>query len=174
MNKQEFFKDIPGYEGYYQVSNLGSVKSLSRSIKLSNGRYRVLKEKILKPTLNSTGYLLVILYKDGKQKAYKIHQLLAMAFLGHIPCGHKLIVDHINNNPLDNRVENLQIVTTRKNCSKDKKGYSSEYVGVSWNTKDKKWRSAISINGKDKYLGSFECEIEASEAYQQEKNKLKT
>ena len=169
---KEIFKDIPSYEGYYQISNFGTVKGLSRKVKHPKGGHRVVKEKILNPSLNTHGYLKVALCKDGKQKTHFIHKLVAMAFLGHQPCGHKLVIDHKNNNQLDNRLENLQIVTNRENCSKDKKGFSSKYVGVFWDKHAKKWRASIKINGKIKYLGSFECEIEAHKAYQQELKKI--
>jgi len=117
----EIFKDIPGYEGIYQVSDLGRVKSLKFN-----------KEKILKPGVNNHGYYTVVLCK-GKRKTINVHQLVAMAFLNHEPCGYNgLIVDHKDNNPLNNRLSNLQLISQRENTSKDKKG-SSKYTGVSWN-----------------------------------------
>lgn len=164
---EEVFKDIPGYEGIYQVSNLGRVKSLAREIKRKGISF--CKEKMLKPGKNAR-YLFVVLSNGNIVKIKKVHQLVAMAFLGHKPDGtHKLVVDHINNNPLDNRLENLQIVTQRKNLSKDKKGLS-KYTGVSWHKSSKKWISKIRINGKNIHLGLFNTELEASETYQ---NKLK-
>ena len=79
---------------------------------------------------------------------------------------NKLIVDHINNDKLDNTVENLQYITQRLNSSKDKKNTSSIYTGVSWNKEKKKWKSCIRINGKSKHLGYFTDELEASNTYQ--------
>ena len=69
----EIFKDVTGYEGLYEVSNEGNVKSLG------NDKYR--KEKILKPTANSSGYLQVCLYKDGNRKHHHVHRLVANAFI---------------------------------------------------------------------------------------------
>jgi len=92
----------------------------------------------------------------------KIHQLVAIAFLNHIPCGHELVVDHIDNDPTNNNIENLQIVTNRQNCSKDRKG-KSIYTGVHWNKKY--WVASITINKKRFHLGSFDCEIKASKVY---------
>jgi hypothetical protein len=158
----EEFRDIPGYEGLYQVSNLGNVKSL--------GNDRTRKEKILKLCINKTGYYHVGLSKHGKVKSLNVHQLVVMAFLGHDPCGYNLVVDHINNNPLDNRVDNLQIVTQRFNSKKNQVKYSSKHKGVSWYKKLNKWVSHIRINGKGFHLGYFNCELAASIAYQ---NKLK-
>ena len=156
----EIFKDIPGYEGMYQVSDLGNVKSLIFG-----------KERILKETLSSSGYKMVGLFKDTKLNGFSIHQLIAVTFLNHTANGHNLIVDHINNNKLDNRLENLQIISHRKNLSKDKKNKTSKYTGVSWNNQKNKWVSQIRINGIVNYLGQFNNELEASNAY---KNKLKT
>ena len=151
--KTEIWKDIKDYEGLYQVSNLGRVKSLKFG-----------KERILSAATNATGYSLVALC-NGKTKAITVHQLVAMAFLNHKPCGYKLVVDHINTIKTDNRLENLQVITHRQNCTKDKKG-TSKYTGVHWCKPRNKWRAEIRINGKTKYLGSFKSELEASEAYQ--------
>ena len=161
----EVWKDIPEYEGLYQISNLGRVKSLSRYINRPIGSYYT-KERILTNRKNSCGYYLIQLFKDGNMKNILIHQLVAMAFLNHKPNGYKLVVDHINDNKLDNRVENLQIVTQRVNTCKTQGKYSSKYKGVCYNKKANKWQSNIRINGKLKYLGLFKCELEASKAYQ--------
>lgn len=166
---EEIFKDIPGYEGIYQVSNLGRVKSLPREI-WKNGFY-ITKEKILKPNIGNIKYCYVILYKNLQKKTIRVHQLVAMAFLNHTPCGHKLHVDHIDNNPLNNQLDNLQIISARLNSSKDRKNGTSKYIGVSWSKVMKKWLSCIVLNGKIKVLGYFEDELEASEKYN---NFLKT
>ena len=167
---KEIWKDIKGYEGLYQVSNLGRVKSLSR--KTSNGKgFFISREIIKKPTNNNKGYLQLLLSKDLKAKCFKVHKLVAIAFLNHTPCGMELVIDHINDNKLDNRVENLQIVTSRFNTYKTKVKYSSKYKGVSWHKKANKWTASIHINGKGVYLGIFNCELAASLAYQ---NELKT
>ena len=107
-----------------------------------------------------------ILHKNGKAKGLKVSQLVAMAFLNHEPCGQDIVVDHKDNDPSNNRLENLKLITNRENCSKDKKG-SSQYAGVSWNKAAKKWHSKIWINGKRIYLGSFKDELEAHKAYRQ-------
>ena len=162
---EEIFKDIPNYEGLYQVSNLGNVKSLTRK--------GCLNDRILKPNTDDGGYLKVNLRKDNKTKTRKIHQLVAEAFLGHTPCGIKLVVNHKNFIRQDNRVENLEIVTSRQNSDQKHLKSSSEYTGVSWAKDKNKWASMISINGKQKNLGYFACELKAAYAYQTELNKLK-
>ena len=154
----EEFRDIKGYEGLYKVSDLGRVKSLKR--------IRVNKDRILKNTLDSTGYLKVSLSKNSKGKNRRVHQLVAEAFLNHKPNKtHEFICDHRDNNPLNNKLENLQITTTRENTSKDRKG-TSKFAGVSLDKVRNKWISTIRINGKKKFLGRFTDELKASEAYQ--------
>ena len=165
---QEEFRDVEGYEGLYQVSNLGNVKSLSREIYNKRGYYFT-KEKILKDVIHSSGYFNVILFKDKKIKNFRVQQLVAMAFLGHKPCGYKLVVNHIDFNKLNNNLDNLEIITNRENCNKKHLKSSSKYVGVCWNKASKKWKAQIEINDKSNYLGSFNTELEASNAYQ---NKL--
>jgi hypothetical protein len=152
---EEIWKDIPGYEGIYQVSDLGRVKS-----------FKLNREKILKLGVDRGGYLGLTLCNEGKiRKTKKVHQLVAMTFLNHEPGGYKLVVDHKNNDKQDNRLENLQLVSQRENSSKDKNG-SSKYTGVSWDKQRSKWKSSIQINGKLKYLGYFDLEEEAGEYYQ--------
>lgn len=169
---QEEFRDIPGYEGIYQVSDLGNVKSLPRIV-LKKGKYPfVCKEKILKYKIGQTGYYELNLYKDKKKKTFTVHQLVAMAFLNHIPCGYKLVIDHINDISTDNRVENLQIVTQRYNARKTQGDYSSKYKGVSWHKRNKKWVANIQIDSKHKHLGSYTNEYEAYLKYQEALNQI--
>ncbi len=163
---EEIWKDIPDYEGIYQVSNLGRVKSLNRQLITSHGIIRKYNGRILKLGTDKFGYLMVDLKKQLNRKTYRIHKLVAIAFLNHKPCGHELVIDHINDNPSDNRVENLQIVTQRYNCRKKQGKYSSQYKGVSWSKERKKWYSRIKINKKTKHLGTFTDEYEAHLAYQ--------
>ena len=163
MNElKEEFGSIPGYEGLYEVSNFGNVKSLGND----KGR----KEKILRPNLSGSiksQYYKVALYKNSKDKTIKIHVLVAMAFLGHVPDGTlKIVVDHIDNNRLNNHLSNLQLISNRENSSKDKKNGTSQYTGVSWQKSRNKWTAQIIISSKNKNLGYFTSEEEAAEAYQ--------
>ena len=158
----EIFKDIQGFEGLYQVSNLGRVKSLARKSLIG----RVLKERILKPSVIGRGYLSVCLRKEGKNHVKNVHQLMAIAFLGHTPNGNKIVVDHRNNDKTNNKLSNLQLISHRENVSKDKKGCSSKYTGVNWSKRANKWRANIIIKGKQEHLGYFNDELEAAKAYQ--------
>ena len=114
---QEIFRPIKGYEGCYEVSNKGNVKSLSRlkkCVRYGKPYYVKLKEMILKPYVDFKGYLRVDLNKDGKREAKKVHRLVAEAFIGDI---YNKEIDHINTIKTDNRVENLKIVTSKENCN---------------------------------------------------------
>jgi len=165
----EVWKDIPEYEGLYQVSNLGNVKSLDRV----SSKGRKVKGKVLKGAICGSPYFRVGLYKDNKMKLKNIHQLVAIAFLKHTPCGHKLVVNHIDINPKNNNLYNLEVITQRENSNKKHIKSSSKYVGVCWDKNRQKWKSAITIDGKTKYLGVFTDEKEAAQVYQNELNKIK-
>ena len=166
--QEEIWKDVPNYEGIYQVSNLGRVKSMPR--KMIKGRaVFISKEKQLKFSLEGGGYHQVMLC-NGHKKIHKVHKLVAITFLNHVPSKYKIIVDHINNNKLDNRLENLQLISQRENTSKDRKNGASRYIGVTWNKKRNKWQAQIIINNKNINLGCYINEYDAHLAYQ---NKLK-
>jgi hypothetical protein len=148
-------RNIKGYEDIYSIDEYGNV-------------YSNYTNKFLKPFLNredGRGRLFVILRKDGKNSVKYIHKLVAENFLGHISNGYKEVVDHIDNNPLNNHVSNLQLTTARHNLCKDKKNKTSKYAGVSWNKQKSKWVSQISVGHNKIYLGQFKCELSAAFAY---------
>ena len=109
---KEIWKDIEGFEGYYQISNMGRVKSLERTV--WNGRgYQKVPEKILEGGDNGYGYLKVELCKEGKVKTCRIHRLVAMAF---IPNPNNLPeVNHKDKIRTNNKVENLEWCTSQYN-----------------------------------------------------------
>lgn len=162
----EKYIDCKGYEGIYKVSNYGNVKSLSRYIENGNGGYYS-KEKLLKPTENKVnGYLYVSLCGNGNIKKYAIHKLVAISFLNNIPDGtNKIVVDHIDNNKLNNNLSNLQLITNRENTSKISKGNCNS-IGVYFYARINRFRARIRVNGKRICLGQFKTELEASNAYQ--------
>jgi hypothetical protein len=155
------YKQITGYSRY-GISESGEIKNLKTG-------------KIRKPSLSTSGYLQITLLSDkGNRKIFAIHKLVAITYLGHEPCGHQRVVDHIDNDPLNNNVSNLQIITPRENSSKDRwrNNHSSQYVGVTWFKPSQKWRARIKINNKKKHLGLFNSELEAAEAYQAALNNI--
>ena len=166
--KTEEWRDIPDYENYYQVSDLGRIKSLSRVIFIKSNI--VLNDKILCVRLDSNGYCQINLTKDKRQKTFRIHQLVAISFLGHIPCGFKLVVNHKNFIKSDNQKLNLEIITQRENTNRKHKKGTSKYVGVCWDKIANKWVAMIVIEAKQEFLGRFINELDASKAYE---NKLK-
>lgn len=166
----EEFIDLPNYEGYYQISDLGRVKSLCRYVSHSLYGSMFIKESILKQSFDGNGYLIVNLSKNSKYNTRTVHQLIAECFLNHKPCMFELVIGHKNDIRKHNYLENLYIITNRTNSDKHHLPSSSKYVGVYWYKRDEKWISRIYINGKRNYLGSYKSEIEAHYAYQ---NKLK-
>ena len=109
----EIWADIEGYEGLYQVSHLGRVKSLGRVVKRTDGTIQTFKERILKPRLDGSGYSMVMLYVEGKGKNIKIHRLVAKAFISNV--NNKPQVNHINAIKTDNRISNLEWCTNSEN-----------------------------------------------------------
>jgi len=102
----EVWKDIKGYEGQYQVSNMGNVKSMNYN--------HTGKEKILRPATQN-GYLFVKLWKEGNKKMHKVHRLVAEAFIPNDDPEHKTQVNHINEDKTDNRSCNLNWMTPKEN-----------------------------------------------------------
>lgn len=174
--EKEVWRDVPEYEGYYQVSNMGNVRSLDRTIVRSDGQERFYKGKIFNDSINKDGYRYFTLSNKGVGKTLRASQLVAIAFLGHNPNGSTVIVDHKNGKRTDDRVENLQIVSHRENLTEcyrvDKNSFTSKYVGVTYSKADKKWQSSITVDGKYIYLGKYVSELEASNIYQEVLNKI--
>lgn len=110
----EIWKDIKGYEGLYQVSNEGRIKSVDRTIETSNTT-RHYKGKIIKQHLSTTKYWYVDLYNNGIRCRYKIHRLVATAFVEN-PNNYN-VVDHINGNRNCNKAENLRWCSQQQNNS---------------------------------------------------------
>jgi len=108
----EIWKDIPNYKGLYQVSNLGRIKSVERKVKYQNS-LRSVKEKIKKTFIGKQGYERVELSKDGINKKYNVHRIVAKAFIHNLY--NKETVNHINGIKTDNRVENLEWATKSEN-----------------------------------------------------------
>ncbi len=156
---KEKFKSIVGFEDY-EVSNKGRV----RSLKFNKIKYLSTPKKIGK-------YNIVILNNKGVRKTYQVHQLVAMAFLNHKPNGHTLVVDHIDNEPSNNNINNLQIITSRENLTKDRIRDCLP-TGVQ-KRKSGNYQVRLVINGKLTALGTYKTISEASEVYKKKKKKTK-
>ena len=109
----ETWKNIKGYEGLYQVSNMGRVKSLERKVRHWRGGELTIKERILKPGMDRGGYLLVTLCAGGKQKTLKVHRLVCQAF--HKNHENKPCVNHIDEDKTNNAASNLEWCTYEEN-----------------------------------------------------------
>ena len=117
----EIWKDIPGYEGLYQVSNFGRVRSLDRIVSPKGKKSYVVKGRIMKAYKRSSdNYLQIILSKDKTEIIFYVHRLVAAAFIDNplnLPC-----VNHINCDKSDNRVQNLEWCTYEYNNNYREKG----------------------------------------------------
>jgi hypothetical protein len=109
---EEIWRDVEGYKGYYQVSNLGNVRSLERTITTKRGYEFKCKAKTLQPT-KARGYQTLRLRKNQKYKSFLVHRLVAIAFLPN-PEGKKE-VNHIDGNKENNRLDNLEWATHQEN-----------------------------------------------------------
>lgn len=116
MNKQEEWRDISGYEGLYKVSNLGNVKSIDRWVSSKCNSKKFMKSKMLKQMINSRGYSMVGLSKEGKERRWFVHILVAKAF---IPNPNNLPqINHIKEDEKTNNcVENLEWCDCKYNCN---------------------------------------------------------
>ena len=111
---EEIYKDVIDYQGIYQVSNLGNVKCCKTGL-------------IRNYYLEKNGYYSITLRKNGIGKTRKVHQLVAESFLNHKVCGMELVINHIDFNKTNNKVENLEIVTSRENSNKKHLKSTSKY-----------------------------------------------
>ena len=167
----EIWKDIPSFVGVYQVSNLGRVKSFDRVISTGCGSFKSWKGREMKTTIDSLGYKIVGLCKDGTRTLFKVHRLVAGSFLDN-PLNLPQ-VNHIDGCKSNNVVSNLEWCTASQNVqhafdtglkvvtNEDKrfkaKGYSINKVG--------NYKAQVTINRRQIHLGTFKTECEARGAY---------
>lgn len=161
---EEIFKDIEGYDGDYQISNFGRVRS-----------FKGVDMIYLKPQI-ARGYRRVSLHKNRIRRGIFIHRTVWDHFGDSKRNGRILQVDHIDNVKTNNRIDNLQLLSQRENTTKAylTTNKSSKYIGVSWVKSRNKWVSMITINGSQKNLGRFKTEYEAHLAYEKALNELKS
>ena len=154
----ECFLAIDGYDNYF-ISNFGNVKNSKTN-------------KILKHSNHRQGYKEIHLCKNGKRKIFKIHRLVAIAFLENPD--NKPKVDHIDENKADNNVKNLRWATNQENGFNINKqsNNKSGFKGVSLRKDINKYGACINIDGKNKSLGYYETAEEASKAYEAKAEQL--
>lgn len=112
---KEVWKDIKGYEKYYKVSNKGRIKSLTRKVNDFRGENtKTVNERILKQQIRN-GYYVVQLRKKGIRKSYQVHRLVAESFIPNP--NNKEIINHLDYNPKNNKVENLAWCTQKENVN---------------------------------------------------------
>jgi len=146
----EIWKNVIDYEGIYQISNLGNLKNIKTN-------------KILKVNNKKEKYLNVSLYKNGKQKTFYIHRLIALIF---IPNPHKLpMINHIDGNKQNNDILNLEWCTNRENTSHYYSNKSNKLRGAFYIKETNRWKSIIIVNNKRINLGHYLTEIDAHNAY---------
>ena len=167
----EVWKDIPGFEGRYQASNLGRI----RSIQDNHGKY---KEQIRSTWISSKGYKYVQLFIKNKRHNVSVHHAVASAFIPNPD--NKPTVNHIDGNKQNNRVDNLEWVTYSENHVHaykiglknaqhvadrqrgSKIGVTSNFHNVSWDKTRQKWKATLKDKGKMVFQKRFDCEIEAA------------
>lgn len=136
---KEIYKDVPGFEGLYQVSNLGNVKSLTRTFWREtvkrHAHWITLDEKLLSPQKDGQGYLHVRLAKNKRYSLWKVHQLVALTFLNYDRKDKETQVHHLNSVKTDNRLENLEVIDSLEHH----KVHSRLYQEIK-HIKPRKWR----------------------------------
>lgn len=159
---KEIWQPVTGYEGLYEVSNFGRVKSLDHK-RWAGKSYCLCKGKYLKAQKVKRGYMDVSLSKNGKVIKVKVHRLQFQAFHGYLPD----VIDHIDRNKTNNHLNNLRRANKRINSinrglqTNNKTGFR----GVHFDKKSGKYRAKIKNNGKNKHIGVFDCPVEAAKAY---------
>jgi len=162
--KEEEWRDIPNYIGRYKGSNLGRLKTVARFF-INHLNLKInIKEKIL--IQNTAKRYLSVSLCDGKNsKTWSVHQLMYLTFYGYYPKrGSGFKIDHDDNISTNNILTNLNVITDRKNLTKDK-NLNGKLLGTS---KEKgKFRSSIQLNGCRFNLGTYKTEKEAGDVYKE-------
>lgn len=157
-NQVEIWKPVKGFEGYYEVSDLGRVKNSKT-------------QRILKTTYSCAEYPMVKMYKNGLKRTKAVHVLVGESFLAYTTNGTSgLVLDHINNLKHDSRLKNLQIITHRENVRKGILKKDTIYYGVY--RVGKKWRARCYFKNKPYHVGYYHCDYEAHLAVEQKIKEL--
>ncbi len=159
----EEWRPVPDYEGLYEVSDLGRVRSLTAKVRNGNGG-RMRQGRVLKQQVTRHGYYTVMLSRDGVQQRLSVSRLVGVTFLR---IGEGDEVDHRDRDPLNNCVSNLRRATRAQNHMNTRRPVhnSSGFKGVSWHKARGMWRASISIGNRTRHLGHFDDPEAAHRAY---------
>lgn len=157
----EEWRAVVGYEGYYEVSDLGRVRSVTRVSRNGNGSCTK-RGTLMRQSVNSAGYSVVQLSRDGVRVSKTVSSLIGAAFLGAAE-----EVDHRNRQRSDNRLENLRPATARQNAANTgpRRRNKSGFKGVSPFKTRNCWRAVIFVDGKQRHLGYFDDPVVAARCY---------
>jgi len=160
------WKIIPDTNNLFKINKSGRIIKLPHIIKYKDGRDKhIREEKEFEAKIDDRGYLSVnnsILRKIG---GGRIHHLLAHTFIGKVP--NKKVVDHIDDDKLNNSLDNLQIITIAENVRKSMIKKHKKIKGCYYRKNRKKWSAQIVIEGKIIRLGCFEQQEDATKAYEE-------
>lgn len=159
----EIWKDIKDYEGIYQISNLGRIKSLPRKTNNQFGK----TERILKTAKDRDGYLTVCLRRNGSKKTFRNHHLVWDHFGDRKRDGLKLQVDHIDDNPSNPKLSNLRLLSDRDNTIKARARNKGSNLPTGIIIQAGKYKVTISKNRKKKHLGYYNSLADAQKVYNQ-------
>lgn len=150
------WRPVVDFEGLYEASCRGEVRSIDRKVPHPLVKNQTVKGRLIKQCLRN-GYMAVGLSKQGDSRPHSVHRVVVEAHFGRIPLG--MYVDHRNGTKTDNRLENLRIVTPKQNSRNSTVAMSANgNRGVTYcNNKNrrKKWRAVIRLGEKRQHLGNF-------------------
>jgi len=148
----EVWKPVLGYSPIYEVSNYGNIMSNWLG-----------KKKLMRQRIDKTGRKTIKLYKDGFQKDVFVHRIVGAAFLEDFD--HNKVINHIDGNPLNNNLSNLECVTTRENICHGGTGNANHPYRGAQKHKCGRWQASAYIDGANVYIGMFSTGEEANAAY---------
>jgi hypothetical protein len=166
VESREIWKSVSNYEGLYEISNFGRVKSLSRMVERKSGRLLPIRERILRSSMTAGGYLHVVLSKNDIRETFLVHQLVWVHFGDGEKSNFKEHIDHKDADKCNNHIGNLQRLSARMNTNKAYKQNGKDLPsGVSYHKPLQKYRAQAKVNGVNKHLGYFDTVEDAQLAY---------